>query len=416
MRKILVILLIISGLEARAQHRISIADYRRAVVEYSHQLRIARTATLAADERAALSRTGMLPKLDASGRFEFAMRQTKGVEPFSFSLQPLVVQSIYAGGVRRATYESDRIAADAALCDQMFTQVEVLYAADDAYWNLAAARDRLRITEQYVTIIRSLKRVVDARFENGYISRSDVLMTDTRLSEAEYGLVSAEQAYQVALHNFNVLMGVEQAAGNVPADSVMVWVEVPARMELDEILDRRSDYLASLLRVDQATVGVRVARAPYLPQVAAGVGAVWQTRSPNRAWHTVLDGSVHLSVDVPIFDWGARRRAEGIARQQVVARQSERDALRDQIIRDETDAWSSIENSLSQTLASRRNLDIARENLELSTYSYNEGQLTILDVLSAQLSWLQVYENALASALNLHLAVADYRRVTAVEQ
>ena len=415
MRKLLIISLIFSALTLHAQNRISIEEYRLAVVDYSHALRIARATTLAADEQAALSRTGLLPRLDAAGRFDVALRQHAGVKPFSFSVQPLVVQSIYAGGARRATYERDRVGADAALCDEFFTQVEVIYAADDAYWNLAAARDRLRITEQYVAIIRSLKRVVDARFENGYISRSDVLMTDTRLSEAEYGLVAAEQAYQVALHNFNVLMGVEQAAGNVPADSVMTAVEMPTRMVLDEILDRRGDFLASQLRVEQSLIGIRLARSSYLPQVSAGIGAVWQTRSPNTKWHTTIDGSVNLSVDVPIFHWGARRRSEGVARQQLAVREQEHAQLRDRIIRDETDAWSSIENSLSQSLASRRNLDIARENLELSTYSYNEGQLTILDVLSAQLSWLQVYENALEAALNLHLSVAEYRRVTSSE-
>ncbi len=415
MRKLLIISLIFSALTLHAQNRISIEEYRLAVVDYSHALRIARATTLAADEQAALSRTGLLPRLDAAGRFDVALRQHAGVKPFSFSVQPLVVQTIYAGGARRATYERDRVGADAALCDEFFTQVEVIYAADDAYWNLAAARDRLRITEQYVAIIRSLKRVVDARFENGYISRSDVLMTDTRLSEAEYGLVAAEQAYQVALHNFNVLMGVEQAAGNVPADSVMTAVEMPTRMVLDEILDRRGDFLASQLRVEQSLIGIRLARSSYLPQVSAGIGAVWQTRSPNTKWHTTIDGSVNLSVDVPIFHWGARRRSEGVARQQLAVREQEHAQLRDQIIRDETDAWSSIENSLSQSLASRRNLDIARENLELSTYSYNEGQLTILDVLSAQLSWLQVYENALEAALNLHLSVAEYRRVTSLE-
>lgn len=415
MRKLLIISLIFSVLTSRAQNQISIEEYRLAVVDYSQTLRIARATTLAADEQAALTRTGLLPRLDAAGRFDVALRQHAGVKPFSFSVQPLVVQTIYAGGSRRATYERDRVGADAALCDEFFTQVEVIYAADDAYWNLAAARDRLRITEQYVAIIRSLKRVIDARFENGYISRSDVLMTDTRLSEAEYGLVAAEQAYQVALHNFNVLMGVEQAAGNVPADSVMTEVELPARMVLDEILDRRGDFLASQLRVEQSLIGIRLARSAYLPQVSAGIGAVWQTRSPNTKWRTTIDGSVNLSVDVPIFHWGARRRSEGVARQQLAMREQEHAQLRDRIIRDETDAWSSIENSLSQSLASRRNLDIARENLELSTYSYNEGQLTILDVLSAQLSWLQVYENALEAALNLHLSVAEYRRVTSSE-
>ena len=415
MRKLLIISLIFSAQTLRAQNHISIEEYRRAVVDYSHALRIARATTLAADEQAALSRTGLLPRLDAAGRFDVALRQHAGVKPYSFSVQPLVAQTIYAGGARRATYERDRVGADAALCDEVFTQVEVIYAADDAYWNLAAARDRLRITEQYVAIIRSLKRVVDARFENGYISRSDVLMTDTRLSEAEYGLVAAEQSYQVALHNFNVLMGVEQAAGNVPADSVLTATELPARMVLDEILDRRGDFIASQLRIEQSLIGIRLARSAYLPQVSAGIGAVWQTRSPNTKWHTTIDGSVSLSIDVPIFHWGARRRSEGVARQQLAVREQEHAQLRDRIIRDETDAWSSIENSLSQSLASRRNLDIARENLELSTYSYNEGQLTILDVLSAQLSWLQVYENALEAALNLHLSVAEYRRVTSSE-
>lgn len=415
MRKLLILSLIIGALTARAQDFIALEDYRRAVVDYSHELQIARATTLAADEQTALSRTGLLPQLDVGGRFEVSMRQYDGVQPFSFSLQPLVVQSIYAGGARRASYERDRVAADVAVCEELFTRGEVVYAADDAYWNLAAARDRLRITEQYVAIIRSLKRVVDARFESGYISRSDVLMTDTRLSEAEYGLVAAEQFYQKALHNFNVLMGDERAAGNVPLDSVMVGQKLPHRISLEAVLDRRSDYLASLLRVDQALFGVQLARADYLPQVGAGVGATWQTRAPNTDWHTTIDGVVYLAVDVPIFHWGARRRSEGVARQSVTVRQRECEQLRDKIIREESDAWSAIENSRSQVLSSQRNLDLARENLALSTYSYNEGQLTILDVLSAQLSWLQVYENALEAALNLHLAVAEYHRVTSAE-
>lgn len=415
MRKLLILSLIIGALTARAQDFIALEDYRRAVVDYSHELQIARATTLAADEQAALSRTGLLPQLDVGGRFEVSMRQYDGVQPFSFSLQPLVVQSIYAGGARRASYERDRVAADVAVCEELFTRGEVVYAADDAYWNLAAARDRLRITEQYVAIIRSLKRVVDARFENGYISRSDVLMTDTRLSEAEYGLVAAEQFYQKALHNFNVLMGDERAAGNVPLDSVMVGQKLPYRISLEAVLDRRSDYLASLLSVDQAVFGVQLARADYLPQVGAGVGATWQTRAPNTDWHTTIDGVVYLAVDVPIFHWGARRRSECVARQSVTVRQRESEQLRDKIIREESDAWSAIENSRSQVLSSQRNLDLARENLALSTYSYNEGQLTILDVLSAQLSWLQVYENALEAALNLHLAVAEYHRVTSAE-
>ena len=100
----------------KEQRQLSPEEYRDAVLAYSHELRIARAATLSAEEQVRLSRTGMLPQLDASGRFNFDMRWQDGVEPFSFSLQPLVVQTIYAGGARRAAYESARVGADAALC------------------------------------------------------------------------------------------------------------------------------------------------------------------------------------------------------------------------------------------------------------------------------------------------------------
>ena len=54
MRKLLIISLIFSAQILRAQNHISIEKYRRAVVDYSHALRIAQATTLAADEQAAL--------------------------------------------------------------------------------------------------------------------------------------------------------------------------------------------------------------------------------------------------------------------------------------------------------------------------------------------------------------------------
>ena len=61
--------------------------------------------------------------------------------------------------------------------------------------------------------------------------------------------------------------------------------------------------------------------------------------------------------------------------------------------------------------AVQRNLDIARENLDISTYSYREGVATILDVLQAQISWLQIYENAIAAEYDYAVAIASYRYI-----
>ncbi len=77
--------------------------------------------------------------------------------------------------------------------------------------------------------------------------------------------------------------------------------------------------------------------------------------------------------------------------------------------------WTAIVQSRAQVDASERSLRIAAENLEISTYSYREGLVTILDVLQAQLSWIQLYTNDLTARYNYALAISDYRRITAAE-
>lgn len=75
--------------------------------------------------------------------------------------------------------------------------------------------------------------------------------------------------------------------------------------------------------------------------------------------------------------------------------------------------WTALVNSRAQVEAMEQSLRIAGENLDISTYSYGEGLATILDVLQAQLSWIQLYTNAIKAHYNYAVAVSDYRRITA---
>ncbi len=252
---------------------------------------------------------------------------------------------------------------------------------------------------QYVAIIRSLKEVVDRRFSEGYIAKGDVLMIDARLSEAEYSLVSAEQRYEVALHNFNILRGTDAALG----------VQVVAA----EALERRPDYAAARLRSEQAEAGIRAVRAPFNPQLSVGVGGMWQPYYPNSTGATYVDGSAFVKLSVPIFHWGERRRAVGAARAVQLQQEWNAALVHDDIVREEMNGWTALVQSRAQVDASEESLRIAGENLSISTYSYGEGLATILDVLQAQLSWIQLYSNAIRAHYNYAVAVSDYQRITA---
>lgn len=380
---------------------------------YSRSLKTAAARSGEAAETMEKARTGFLPQLSLDGSFTATARHYEGEKHWSFGVLPQLVQLVYGGGAVRAVYRQATLGYDIALCDYEFTMHEVRYAADYAYWNLSASELYASAMREYVGLIRSLKQVIDNRFREGYIAKGDVLMIDTRLIEAEYEQVTAEKNYDVALHNFNILRGTDAGAEVELVQSIRDSIVRPERQALDRMLARRADYRAALLRADRAAAGVRVAEAPYLPQVSVGIGGSWQPYTPNRTGKTTVDGSAFVKLSVPIFHWGERRRAAGAARAVQAQSEWQAAALLDAITQEEMNGWTAVIKSLAQLQTSERSLRLAGENLDLSTYSYREGLTTILDVLQAQVSWIQLYSNAIRARYNYAVAVSDYLRITA---
>ena len=169
------------------------------------------------------------------------------------------------------------------------------------------------------------------------------------------------------------------------------------------------------LKILAAEQSVNVARAQYNPRITAGVRGSWQTYTPNTAAKTYLDGAFVIGLNVPIFHWGERRQAVNSAQSTVRIAVNDLTQLRRDVAQEEADGWSALTNSYSQMQSSLQNLKIASDNLTISTFSYNEGQATILDVLQAQISWLQIYTNAITARYNYAVAVSEYMRLAAIE-
>ena len=124
-----------------------------------------------------------------------------------------------------------------------------------------------------------------------------------------------------------------------------------------------------------------------------------------------MDGGVGISLTAPIFHFSERREAVRSAESSLEQRAIVVDEIVDKISLDESNSWTNILSTQSRVRAVQRSLDIALENLEMSTYSYSEGMATILDVLQAQISWLQIYSNAISAQYDYAVAVAAYSYV-----
>lgn len=413
MRIVMLSLLLLLPTLVRAQ--ITLQAYRDSVYQRSTRIDYAASELDRSQAELRRAKTGFLPSLSAAGSFTTDLRHTSAGERWSFSLQPRVEQTIYAGGAVRATYRRAQTQAESSSEALRQTWLEVRYAADVAYWTLSAMQLYVAATEEYVDIISSLYDVVDERYREGYVAKSDVLQVEARLSEARYALVDIRNDYDVAQHRFYNLLGEEQTTHDKVAlgNSILDSMAMPVRVGAEELLLRRPDVARSGLAVGIAEQGVTIAKSAFNPRLTASIGSSWQTYSPNVGGRTYLDGALVVGVNVPIFHWRERRYAATSAEAGVRKAEADLSQARRDATLEEADGWSDLTSSYLQIRSSLHNLAIASENLSISTFSYREGQATVLDVLQAQISWIQIYTNAITARFNYAVALSEYMRLTA---
>ncbi len=413
MKLILLIGITICATNVSAQ--ISLDEYRRSVHEAGTEIMNASAEVEKAAATIKREKTGFLPSVAADGEFSYTFKREDDNTLWNFALSPQISQTIYAGGAVRASWNQARTTYNSILSTAEAIAIAIRYEADFAYWQVSASKLYLEATEHYVEIIKSLYDIVTQRYKEGYVAKSDLLQVEARLSDAQFSKIATQHNYERALHLFNNLRGEHEPTAVDLSESILDTLQMPQRLTFSDIIARRPDVRAAEWDIKVAEFGVKATHAAYNPKIQLGVGGSWQTFAPSRYGKSFWDGAVILGLNIPIFHWGERRYAvaEAEADRRIAFNLWEQ--VRDDIEQEEADGWSALQSSYLQMQSSLRNLDIAGENLEISTFSYNEGQATILEVLQAQISWIQIYTNAITARFNYAVAVSAYKRITATD-
>lgn len=401
-RFIISILFALSATSAMAQ--ISVGEYVASVVEYSHEIISAEAKVEGAGAEYRVARRSVLPSMSLSSDANFGFDD----DVHLWTMQADILQPIYNGGRNTALIQQREWGVLGAESSLKQTLLNVKYNAEIAYWALSRAEIYRQAMQDYIAIVQSLKSVAQHRFEEGYTSKSDLLQVESRLSNAEYQLSEAEQSWRIALSRFNILRGEDVSVEVVLSDGIFDSFAMPMRKDVATIIANHPDYLAAEANVKSAQCGIALRKAEYLPTLNVGLFGLWQPTTTGS-----VNGGVLLSLNVPIFHFMERRDAVRSAESSYASLVAQLADVVDDITLNESRGWTNIEYSHRRMEAVQRNLDIARENLDISTYSYHEGVATILDVLQAQISWLQIYENAIAAEYDYAVAIASYRYIVA---
>ncbi|WP_285828745.1 TolC family protein, partial [Bacteroides acidifaciens] len=411
--------LLLLGLTAEAQQpSLSRETYRNKVEAYSQILKQQKLKTMASTEARKIAHTGFLPKIDINADGTLNMSDLNAWnEPVgeyrnhTYQGVFIVSQPLYMGGALNAQHKIAQADERLNQLNEELTIDQIHYQSDAVYWNASASQAMLQAADKYQNIVKQQYDIIQDRFNDGMISRTDLLMISTRLKEAELQYIKARQNYTLALQKLNILMGEEP---NNPVDSLYTIDAASAPVQilsLENVLQRRADYESTEVNIMKSQAQRKAALSQFNPQLNMYFSGGWATATPNLGYDVSFNPIVGINLNIPIFRWGARLKTNRQQKAYISIQKLQQSYVADNINEELSAALTKLTETEYQVKTAKETMNLANENLDLVSFSYNEGKANMVDVLSAQLSWTQAYTNLINAYLSEKMAVAEYRKV-----
>ena len=311
----------------------------------------------------------------------------------------VVSQPLYTGGALNAQHKIAKADEKLNQLNEELTLDQIHYQSDAVYWNASASQAMLQSADKYQSIVKQQYNIIQDRFNDGMISRTDLLMISTRLKEAELQYIKARQNYTLALQKLNILMGMEP---NAPVDSLssIDTAFTPVQiLSLENVLQRRADYESTQVNIMKSQAQRKAALSQFNPQLNMYFSGGWATGTPNLGYDVSFNPIVGINLNIPIFHWGARFKTNRQQKAYIGIQKLQQSYITDNINEELSGALTKLTETEYQVKTATENMNLANENLDLVTFSYNEGKASMVDVLSAQLSWTQAHTNLINAYL-----------------
>lgn len=406
---------------------LTLEDCRKLALEHNEQIKTANNAVEKAKLDRQIAFAQYLPKVDGS----LTGIHMKDQDIIGMSLQTRgtymaginVTLPLYAGGQLTAANRLAQIGQTVSEEQQRKTRMQVIADVDNSYYTLIAVRSKVQMLQAYAQQMQELYNRVQLSVRVQMATENDLLRIASKQSEINYQLQKAtngEQLCQLALAN---QIGTDFEQTIIPADTVLAPVSMP---QLSEDFSSRPDLHLLQQQVKANELQVKRARANYLPTVAlVGTYSHYDNLklkgalknldgTPININHTFRGGRPYalLSVNVPIFHWGAelkkvKKAKLDLSDSQLQLEQYERGMRIEvrQAVLNLTDGQRMVETA---TIGQQQ----ADENLRVMRQKFDNQLCTMTDLLDAQSQWQQARSNLIEAKTQLKIYETEYLRVT----
>lgn len=425
MNKWMLLCMLCVSSQLHAQHSTFLQQYRNKVKEYNQDIKAAGYAVAIQQEKVKSAKADFLPSLSGSANATYTgnpMELSVDIpalnEPLGFQGRDTkygatltLAQPIYTGGAVKASYEKAKKENEMSGYEKERIVNNILYDADVYYWNRVARQEMVGVAEDFKKSVEALVDVVKHRVEEEYTDRNDLLMAEVKLNDAEYRLIQARNDAEVARLSMNSFSGVPSDEV-IPVDSVVVPLtdEVAYTGAVEGILSMRPELKIAMSQVEIQKSSAKIANAQYLPKLSVGIDGSYS--SPGYDFRGDLDPNyaVYAKLSVPIFEWGKRRNTRKAGEYSINMAVENQSKVVDNLRLEVETAFYTYSQAVQKVNLTENSLAKAAESEMLAMGKYKEGNISVVEVINAQLYHQEARVNYIQSKLNAQIAKSALER------
>jgi len=310
------------------------------------------------------------------------------------------------GEKRRWRIDSARSTTVETDAELQLTVQQTILAVRSAFTNLVIAKAAKKLADDNLADFKKEVAIGQDRYKAGDLAKLDFERLDLQLAQFESDEANAEEAAEQAADQLQLLLGSDKPSADF--DVIGDIVPPPVTLTLDDLEQKA---LAARPDLKAAIAAVAVADAEFKLSYANGTSDPTLEADYNR---NGLDNSVGFNLNIPIRIFDRNQGNKLTARFTAQAARFTVTAMHNQVVSDVDQAYASYVTY--KLLSDRYNghyLAESKDVLDIARFSYEHGQLALIDYLDALRDSRSVASDALNSYQQTWIAIHQLSFVTA---
>ena len=332
-----------------------------------------------------------------------------------FAWSVLVTQPVFMGGGIVALNKLADINEDFAANSAAARRQAVVYATDQAYWQVVSLKHKQRLAESYLSLIKKFDGDVQKMIVEGVATKSDGLSVSVKVNEAEMTLQRVNDGLVLSKMLLCQMIGLpmNEQITLVDEDSEdLAVVTLKPQLDVERAIENRPELKMLSNTVDMTKQTTNILKAANLPQVALMGGYAVSNPNVLNGFEKKFGGfwNVGVLVRVPLWNWGdvaykvrASKGATAIAHLELAE-------AREKIELQVNQNTFKVDESNKRLAMAQTGIERANENLRTANLGFSEGVISPTVVMEAQTAWLQAQSQLIDAQIAVKLSQVELQK------